>query len=126
MSIPTIIVRAVWDEESSVWVATSDDVVGLAIEAPTPEELERKVLAAVSDLVDLNGIETDTATPLVQIVLEQGAVAPLPYGEGWKEVEALDAGDMDVRREALLTRLKSQPVLHVRRWTRDEIYDDEL
>jgi prevent-host-death family protein len=28
-------------------------------------------------------------------------------------------------RTALLTRLEQQPVVHVGRWTRDELYDDE-
>jgi prevent-host-death family protein len=29
-------------------------------------------------------------------------------------------------RAALLSRLKSQPVVHAGRWTRDELYEDEL
>jgi len=37
-------VKALWDEESGVWVATSDDVPGLVTEAETSEELIRKLL----------------------------------------------------------------------------------
>ena len=36
-------VRAEWDGEAKVWVATSDDVPGLATEAETMEELSKKL-----------------------------------------------------------------------------------
>ncbi|WP_244446630.1 DUF1902 domain-containing protein [Neorhizobium galegae] len=49
-----------WDEEASVWVATSNDIEGLAVEADTMEELEPKVKAALADLIELNG----TSSPL--------------------------------------------------------------
>ena len=32
-------IDAFWDTESGVWVATSDEVLGLATEAPTIEQL---------------------------------------------------------------------------------------
>jgi hypothetical protein len=51
----SIIVRADWDPESGVWVATSGDVDGLAIEAETLEALGPKVVSAVTDLLSLNG-----------------------------------------------------------------------
>ena len=35
-------VKAIWDQEVSVWVATSEDVPGLVTEAATAEELEQK------------------------------------------------------------------------------------
>ena len=50
-----IVVRATWDAEAQVWVATSDDIKGLAIEAATVELLEQKVVPAIQDLIDLNG-----------------------------------------------------------------------
>ena len=37
MTVKPFLVRAEWDEESSVWVATSDDVRGLVTEAATME-----------------------------------------------------------------------------------------
>ena len=55
MKQASIIVRADWDDEARVWVATSSDVAGLAIEAETLETLEPKVIAALEDLLDLNG-----------------------------------------------------------------------
>jgi hypothetical protein len=55
MNAPSITVRAAWDGEADVWFATSDDIDGLAVEAETMEKLETKVLAAVADLLELNG-----------------------------------------------------------------------
>ncbi len=54
-----IIVRAGWDDEAKVWVATSDDVAGLAVEAATMEALQEKVIGAVEDLLELNGVTSD-------------------------------------------------------------------
>lgn len=51
----TIIVRADWDEEANVWVATSTDIDGLAVEAETVDALYEKVAAALLDLIELNG-----------------------------------------------------------------------
>lgn len=53
----SIIVRAEWDEEARVWVATSNDISGLAVEAGTLEEIKGKVENAISDLLELNGLE---------------------------------------------------------------------
>lgn len=50
----SILVKAEWDAEASVWVATSDDVAGLAAEAPTLEKLRQKMLPMISDLIELN------------------------------------------------------------------------
>jgi hypothetical protein len=38
-----LFIRAEWDEEAGVWVATSDDVPGLATEAETLELLSTKL-----------------------------------------------------------------------------------
>jgi len=54
MQIRSITVSAYWDHEASVWVATSDDVPGLATEAATPEELEAKLLEMIPDLLAMN------------------------------------------------------------------------
>lgn len=78
MPIVSIIVRANWDDEAAVWVATSKDVDGLAVEAPTLEALEPKVLAALSDLIELNGIESDLPEIPVHIMAEQLIRIPNP------------------------------------------------
>ncbi|SNR63064.1 DUF1902 domain-containing protein [Paracoccus sediminis] len=48
-------VRIGWDQDAGVWVATTDDVAGLAIEASSLDKLHEKVMAALYDLVELNG-----------------------------------------------------------------------
>ena len=48
-------IRADWDEEASVWVATSDDVPGLVAEADTIELLSAKLEYLIPELLDANG-----------------------------------------------------------------------
>ena len=48
-------IRAEWDEEASVWVATSEDVPGLATGADTIETLE-KLGVIVPELLEENGL----------------------------------------------------------------------
>jgi hypothetical protein len=51
----TLVVRAFWDDEAPVWVATSDDVPGLATEADTIDALVKKLQAMIPELLDANG-----------------------------------------------------------------------
>lgn len=67
----TIIVRADWDEEAGVWVATTNDIDGLAVEAETLEKLADKVCAAIVDLVELNGFEAGGADVPVHIMADK-------------------------------------------------------
>jgi Domain of unknown function (DUF1902) len=64
----SIIVKAEWDAEAAVWVATSDDIRGLAAEAATLEVLRPKVLAMIADLIEDNGIEVQLAEIPVHIM----------------------------------------------------------
>lgn len=48
-------IRAEWDPEAHVWVASSDDVPGLATEADTLEALSAKLEDMVPELLDANG-----------------------------------------------------------------------
>ena len=48
-------IRAEWDDQAKVWVATSDDVPGLATEAQTLEQLTEKLEVMVPELLELNG-----------------------------------------------------------------------
>jgi len=48
-------VRAEWDEEAKVWVATSDDVPGLVTEAETMEALSSKLEVNIPELLAENG-----------------------------------------------------------------------
>ena len=74
----SITVRADWDDEANVWVATSGDVEGLCIEADTIEALEPKVLAAIHDMLELNGPHFDAPEIPVHIVAQHSARIPNP------------------------------------------------
>ena len=50
-------VHALWDDEARVWVASSDDVPGLATEAATAEELIEKLRVLIPELLEANGVE---------------------------------------------------------------------
>jgi Domain of unknown function (DUF1902) len=64
----SILVKAEWDGEACVWVASSEDVPGLAAEAPTLEALRPKVHAMIADLMELNGLTSTLAEIPVHIV----------------------------------------------------------
>ncbi len=49
-----LFIRAEWDEEARVWVATSDDVAGLATEGAALEELVEKLKILIPELLDAN------------------------------------------------------------------------
>ncbi len=49
-------VDAFWDNEAAVWVATSDDVPGLATEANTIEGLSQKLRDVVPELLLSNHV----------------------------------------------------------------------
>lgn len=71
MSTNSIIVRATWDDDARVWVATTGDVAGLAVEADTLEKLRLRVLDALADLIELNGIDSDLTEIPVHILSDQ-------------------------------------------------------
>ncbi len=48
------IIDAFWDTGSEVWVATSDQVLGLATEAPTIEQLTQKLHVMIPELIQAN------------------------------------------------------------------------
>ena len=47
-------INAEWDAEANVWVATSDDVEGLAIEAATMDALIERLKIIIPELMELN------------------------------------------------------------------------
>lgn len=63
MQTKPLFVRAEWDEEASVWVATSDDVPGLATEASTLEDLIEKLKGIIPELLDANETPGDNEVP---------------------------------------------------------------
>jgi predicted RNase H-like HicB family nuclease len=63
MAVKPFFVRAEWDEEANVWVATSDDVPGLVTEEATMERLIEKLKVLIPELLEANGIEIDQEVP---------------------------------------------------------------
>jgi len=55
MTIKPFFIRAEWDEEARVWVATSDDVPGLATEGETVEGLIERLKVMIPELLEANG-----------------------------------------------------------------------
>lgn len=52
----TFQVNAFWDVDSAVWVATSDDIPGLATEANSFDALQQKLRVIVPELLMLNHV----------------------------------------------------------------------
>lgn len=71
-----LFIRAEWDEEARVWVATSNDVVGLATEGATLEELVDKLKIMIPELLDANQDEpTGESEVLFEILTRRFEVA---------------------------------------------------
>lgn len=49
------VVRAEWDDEAGVWVASSAEVPGLVTEAATVEGLDAKLGLLIPELLEANG-----------------------------------------------------------------------
>lgn len=62
--MPAYHIEAIWDPEVSVWVATSDDVPGLATEAETLEALAGKLRIIIPELLEANRLLPTGSTPL--------------------------------------------------------------
>ena len=56
MSLVSYHVQADWDPEAGVWVATSDDIPGLATEAETVEALTGRLRTMIPELLEANGL----------------------------------------------------------------------
>ena len=48
-------VGVTYDDDAGVWLATSHDVIGLALEYDSFDRLQDHLLAAVTELLELNG-----------------------------------------------------------------------
>ena len=62
-------ISALWDDEANVWVATSEDVLGLATEADMLEALSQKLRAMVPELLQLNQVIPENEDILIAIEL---------------------------------------------------------
>ena len=50
-----ISIQARWDSEAAVWIATSDDVPGLVVEAESWPSMIEEVRLVLPDLLELSG-----------------------------------------------------------------------
>jgi Domain of unknown function (DUF1902) len=57
----SITIDARWDPEASVWIATSNDVPGLVVEADTWPAMIEEVRLVLPDLLELSGEGTNKA-----------------------------------------------------------------
>ena len=71
-------VRALWDEAGRVWVAMSDDVPGLVLEAASLDELFLDLQEWIPEMLELDGKGGGGHAPfrLVAAHGEPGAAAP--------------------------------------------------
>jgi hypothetical protein len=58
-----LFVRAEWDDEARVWVATSDDIPGLATEEDNLEGLVDKLKEIIPELLEANGWTGEAEVP---------------------------------------------------------------
>ena len=68
-------VRAEWDDEAGVWVATSDDVPGLVTEAQTLEALDAKLKSMVPELLEANGCMPADGQVAVDLIARRFSIA---------------------------------------------------
>ena len=47
-------VNLLWDNESGVWIATSDDIIGLVLESGSLDLLIERVRRAAPELLEMN------------------------------------------------------------------------
>ena len=63
MQTKPFFIRVEWDEEAQVWVATSDDVPGLATEEETIEVLITKLKSLIPELLEANKVHYKDEIP---------------------------------------------------------------
>lgn len=76
MALKPFFVRAEWDDEARVWVATSDDVPGLVTEEATMEGLIEKLKVIIPELLEANGIQIDQEAPF-EVLTRRFETAPI-------------------------------------------------
>ena len=62
-------IEADWDAEAGVWVATSEDVPGLATEAATVETLTEKLRVLIPELLEANRLLVEAAPEAISFEL---------------------------------------------------------
>lgn len=70
MKIEDFTVKAAWDEEAQVFVATSEDVPGLTLEADTLDEVRKEATLIIPTILELNGQASTDKDQIVDMTLE--------------------------------------------------------
>jgi predicted RNase H-like HicB family nuclease len=68
-------VRAFWDKEARVWVATSEEVPGLVTEADTIEKLVEKLKVLIPELLEANEVGEGEEQVSFHLLSELTAIA---------------------------------------------------
>jgi predicted RNase H-like HicB family nuclease len=68
-------IKAVWDDEAGVWVASSEDVPGLSTEAETLELLIKKLKIIIPELLHANDITLPDHPISFHLVSERTEIA---------------------------------------------------
>jgi hypothetical protein len=71
------LIRAEWDNDASIWSATSDDVLGLATEADSIDILFNKLSSMVPELILLNKL-TDQPEIVYEVLARKSSIAHIP------------------------------------------------
>ena len=70
-------IKAFWDSQANVWVATSDDELGLVTEAESLDTLVAKIRELVPELVELNDLVPENdSVPYDLLVQDDGRRSP--------------------------------------------------
>lgn len=77
------LVNVDWDDEAGVYVATSEDLLGLATEAPTLDALMQRIIAVAPELLAANRhlLEGGSFTPAVKLTVRR-ALPPVTAPAG--------------------------------------------
>ena len=62
-----ILIDAIWDDEAEVWVASSDVVPGLVVEADTWTRLLDEIGLILPDIIELNHLNLDAKSFTVRV-----------------------------------------------------------
>ena len=76
MSTKSYTVACLWDDEAQVWYVAETDVPGLATEAATLEELERKLMQMIPELLELNDADQPRQRVPFELIARKQEFAP--------------------------------------------------
>jgi predicted RNase H-like HicB family nuclease len=76
MSTKSYTVACLWDDEAQVWYVAETDVPGLATEAATLEEMERKLMQMIPELLELNDADQPRQRVPFELIARKQEFAP--------------------------------------------------